>query len=242
MNIEHKKTTLDDDSAFYNKGKDTVTKEELKNLSSKQKFQYFLDYHLKKVIVIGAVVIFAAVLLNTMIFNRTENAMTVAYINDCNITDTETLETDMRDFLDIPDKHDTVGSSYYYTEDYQMNMAFYTHVAAGGVDLIVCDEESFKDIAEGGMLADLSTYLSEDIYEKLSDHIIMAQMADETDTEGNVYSYYPEQAFGIDITGNTYYESLGGTPTDPLILCVAAGSENQENALKLLLALCETIA
>lgn len=234
MNIEHKKTTLDDNSAFYEKNKDVVTKEDIKNLTPKQKLQYFIDYHLKKVIVIGAVAVYVFILLNSMFFNRKEILMTVAFLNECSITETEKLEEDLRAYLEIEDKNDSVGSSYYNTEDYQMNMAFYTHVAGSGIDLIVCTRSTFEENAKHGMLYDLSTYLPEDLFNNLSDQILTAQVADESDDEGNVLSYFDPQPFGIDISNNEYYKELGGTNPEDLVLCIAAGSKNTDNTIKLL--------
>ena len=239
MNIEHKKTALSDDSDFYNKDKDTVKKEDLKNLSFKQKIQYFMDYHFKTVLAAGGILIFVIILLNTTIFNRKETVMTVAYLNDRGINNTEKLEEDLRAYLEIERKNDLVGSSYYNTDEYSMNMAFYTHTAAGGVDLIICSKYYFLKNAENGMLYDLSEYLPDDLYKKMEKSMLTAQKVDETDENGNAISYYEEKPYGIDISNNSYYEELGGNDSDNLILCIAAGSVNKDNTIKLISALAQ---
>ena len=81
MDIKFKKTTLDDDALMYNKSKDTITKEELKNLPFKQKLIYFKDYYAKRTIVVIIIIAVLISILNTTVFNRATCQLSLILIN-----------------------------------------------------------------------------------------------------------------------------------------------------------------
>ena len=81
MDINHRKTVLDDDATLYNRKHDTVTKEDLKNLPFKQKLHYFKDYYAKIVIATVVVLIGVIMILNETIFNRHTCVMAVATLS-----------------------------------------------------------------------------------------------------------------------------------------------------------------
>ena len=47
MDINQKKTALDDDSILYQKRDDSIGKKDISGLSGRQRLQYFRDYYLK---------------------------------------------------------------------------------------------------------------------------------------------------------------------------------------------------
>lgn len=231
MNIEHKKTVLEDDAKMYRKDKDKITKEELKNLPPKQKWQYFRDYYLKFVIVIIIALIAVGTIINTTILNPQTTVMSLATINECQIYETEEPIQKLTEYLEVTDKNSNVNIGYYNLDDYQMNMAYVTHAATGGIDLVICPKDYFTQGSRQGMFLDLSEFLPAEMYEALSDRILMEQEAEEVDEEGNPISLLEAKPYGIDLSGSIAYQDFGGLEPEP-VLCVMASVVNTDNAIK----------
>lgn len=229
MDINHRKTVLDDDATLYNRKHDTVTKEDLKNLPFKQKLHYFKDYYAKIVIATVVVLIGVIMILNETIFNRQTCVMAVATLNDCQIVRSEELTEVLNEHF-AAEKNDYSNISYYDLSQYNMNMAYVTHTATGGLDIQICSKEEFESSAGRGLLMDLSEFLPENMYEQLSDRILEGRYVEEDYNTGEV-TYGDYQPLGIDITDSKLLQEYGAIGEE-LILCVIVTSPNQENALK----------
>lgn len=232
MNTDHKKSVLEDDAFLYKRSHDTVTKEDLKNLTWKQKMQYFRDYYMKKVIIALIVVIAAASILNETIINRSDCVLYIACIDDCQILQSEELTQTLEDYIQIEDKNDYANISYYNLEDYNTNMAFLTHSTTGTIDLFISSSEFFEEKSALGLFADLSEVLPSELYEQLSDRLIESRTS-ETDIDGNVLSYGEYKPYGIDMSDSELFSEYDGIGNDPII-CISVNTENTENAIKTL--------
>ena len=230
MDIRYKKTKLDDDSVMYDKSKDTVTREELKELPLKKKIQYFMDYYAKIVVVAILAVIAVFSLLNTTVFNRSTSRLAILFLNSCQIEDTESLPAELEEYLALENKNDYVSVENFNTDDYQMNMAYVTRIGAGSADLLICSRDDFTEQAEKGYLADLSEVLPQDLYDSLSDRILEGKTA-EMDYEGNVTSYSEPMPMGIDVSGSSIVEEWNLYCDDP-VLCVIGNAPNMDNVIK----------
>ncbi|XCP84768.1 hypothetical protein ABXS75_17235 [Roseburia hominis] len=231
MNVDHKKTAVDDDSILYQKRDDSFKKEDFSNLSPKQKFVYFKDYYLKWIIigVIVLAVIFS--LLNTMVFNRSNYVVSLTFLNECELEKTEELSADVKDYLKATGKNDTVTISSFNLNQHQMEMAYFAQASAGTIDLIVCSRDYFEEGAAQGSFADLSELLPEQMYESLASSILSASEA-EFDDDGNPISYQDPAPYGIDISSSSQLEKYGIGGTD-VVLCIARNADHQDTAIKM---------
>ena len=230
MDINHRKTVLDDDASLYNKKHDVVTKEDLKNLSFKDKLRYFKDYYLKIVVIAVIILIGVCMILNETVFNRKTCVLSIACVNEYQIERSTELNTALEEIITIENKNDYANVAYYDLDQYNMNMAFITHTTTGGVDLMICSADQFESSANRGMLMDLSELLPSETYEKLSGSILESRTSDEDYDTGEI-TYGEMQPFGIDISGSEIYKEYGGYGDSP-ILCVMANTPNTENVLK----------
>ncbi len=235
MDIEHKKTALDDDAYLYHKT-DTISKEDLKKLSRKQKFQYFKDYYLKKLILILLIVIVAVYVLYTTVFRRSDCVLSISVLNSAQLENSEELAVDLRDYLAIENKNDYISTEHFDLDDYQMNMVFVARVAAGACDMIICTYGEFEDLASRGMFAELSDQLPEELMTALSGQILEASVV-ETDAEGTVLSTEPEAPYGIDLSGSSVFAEYSSDPHP--VLCIVENANNPENLLKAIYFLTE---
>lgn len=232
MNIEHKKTTLGDDSLLYQKRDNSLGKKDISNLSKVEKLGYFKDYYLKFVIVILIAVIAIGHLIYSTTLGRSVTLASVVCIDDAYMAESDTLSGILKEYLGSTRKQDFVSVSNYSVDDYQQNMAYVTQLTTGSIDLIICSEEYFEQGCNRGYFADLSEYLPEEMYTELKDQILEGSFA-VTDDEGEVLSYEDPLPHGISLKGTSRYTEFGGM-LDDAILCVTATSSNPENTLKVL--------
>lgn len=229
MDTKFKKTALDDDAYLYQKTSDTISREDLKKLSKKQKLQYFKDYYLKKVI-LGLLIAAAAInVIYTTVFKRSTCVLSISVLNSIQIEKSEDITEDLRDYLEVENKNDYIDVAQYNLENYQMNMAFATKMAAGTGDIIICSYEDFQDQASKGMFADLREFLPAETFSAFSGQLMEASLT-EVDTEGNILSTEPEQPFGIDISDSAVFKKYSSS--EQSVLCVVANTENPENVMK----------
>lgn len=232
MNIEHKKTTLGDDSLLYQKRDNSLGKKDISNLSKAEKLGYFKDYYLKFVIVILIAVIAIGHLIYSTTLGRSVTLASVVCIDDAYMAESDTLSDILKEDLGSERKKDFVSVSNYSIDDYQQNMAYVTQLTAGTIDLIICSEEYFKQGCNRGYFADLSEVLPEEMYTALENQILYGSLAI-TNDDGEVTSYEDPLPHGISLKGTSKYAEYGGM-LDNAILCVTATSSNPENTLKVL--------
>lgn len=231
MNIEHKKTTLNDDSVIYQKRDDSLGKKDTSNLTFLGKLGYFKDYYLKALLVIAALLAAAGYLIYSTTIGRTRSVFSMVFLNSSYIYDLEGIDQAITDTLSIEDKRDYAAVSNYDLEQYQENIAYMTQMSAGTIDLVVCPEDYFQTGCGNRTFADLGTFLPEEMYEALKDRIIEGSAA-VTNDQGEVLSYEDPCPYGIDISGSARYKEFGGKEAKP-ILCVLANCSNTENTLKI---------
>lgn len=232
MNIEHKKTTLGDDSILYQKRDDSLGKKDISNLSRAEKMIYFKDYYLKIVIVAAIIIIGIGHLVYTTTIGRSISLASLVFIDESYLYDTGALCDTLKEYLGSERKQDYVSASNFNLENYQENMAFVTQLTTGTIDLIICPEEYFEQGCKIGYFMDLSQYLPEEMFSALEDRILEGSYAVK-DEEGEVISYEDPLPHGISLKDTARYIEFGGMLEDS-VLCVSGNSENPVNTLKVL--------
>ncbi|MDO4633270.1 MAG: hypothetical protein Q4B01_05370 [Eubacteriales bacterium] len=230
MNIENKKTTLEDDSILYQKHDRKVSREELASLPLSQKLDYFKDYYLKFVLV-GAAILLIAVHLIYQVTHPSVAVLSAAFVNDAVLTDTEGMEAELRSLYDLKSSKETVSLTNYSLEEYQQQIAFTTVTTVGNLDVVICDRDYFDKISENGLPADLSTVLPEDLYSSLvSQDRILSSSQIEYDIEGSIAKEYESLPRGIVLNSDSPYFTYQGSAKQP-VLCIMATSKRLDAAL-----------
>ena len=231
MDVEHRKTTLGDDASIYSRTKDTVTKEELKNLPFRQKIDYFKDYYMVGLGCLIAAVIFIGYMLYTSVINPSKEVLMVSFLDDVFVSETEEMGASLEDYIGMERKRDYVSVGYYDTDDYQTNMAYMTIAGARQLDLIICSYEDFQHQANLGILADMKEFLPAEMYDSLKDRMVTGHVVDQ-DVTGTITTIGDELEYGIDITDSAMVSRFATTKADRIILCVFAAPPHEENVLK----------
>lgn len=232
MNIENKKTALEDDSILYQKRDDSLGKKDTSNLNRSQKVGYFKDYYLKAVIVAIVVLIAVGSLVYTMLFRHQTTILSVAFINEAWMANTDLLDENLRDYYELTSQDELLDCSNYSLDQYGDQMKLTTLMAAQTIDILVCPEEQFIQYSELGYLADLSELLPADLYAQFEDRILESSEV-ETDNDGAIINTYPAAPHGIDIADNAVYQAYGGIG-EKAILCVLSNTQRADNVIRFL--------
>lgn len=233
MNIEHKKTALDDDSILYQKRDDSLGKKDTSNLNGKQKIGYFKDYYLRAVLVGIVVVVIAGSLIYNMFFRHENTVLSVAVVGDVWISDMEALTQELRGYYGLTKESDYVSLEHYDPEEYTSQIKLTTYIAAKEIDVFICSEDIFKQYAEMGFLYDLSKELPGDLYRKFASKAVKASQV-ETDESGNVEQTSPPAPYGIDITETSFYQKNGATDEKAILGIIGNTADNMDNIVKFL--------
>lgn len=170
------KTTLEDNAAIYAKRDERPAKERFKDLKGQEKWQFFKDYILIKVIVGIIIIALAASLLYSMFKPKPETLMYVAIIN--NPFDKDNIETMTDDLTaeivsDREKEEIRLDSDFYFAgNEYNARMKFMTLIAAGEIDSMIFPSVEFGTYIESETYSELGTVLSEETLKKLEGYIV----------------------------------------------------------------------
>lgn len=226
MNIENKKTALKDDAALYQKRGEAISQKDLKNLSSKQKFEYFKDYYLLKIVIAVAVIAVVAHMIYTMLFNKTETVLSIGVLGSAYITETVAMEDSIREALQIESEDQLVNVGNYDLEQSAQNMAYVARLSAHDLDIILCDQEYFDAQCQFEHFLPLEEFLTPELMEKYQDRFVTGKTAI-LDENGEIISYGEEKPYGILVSDSPFYKEFGEY-SDAAIIAFPVSTEHFE--------------
>ena len=213
----NKKTILDDNASIYKKHSDRPKKESLKKMSKEEKWQYFKDYYLKKVIVSIVIIIGIGYFLNIMVFNKTTDILAIGLFGGIEINNKEEVQEELS--LQENDRR------------------LFDLMGADAIQLLIMNEDDFKSLSEKGALTDFSTILNEEEYNSLNNKFVMAKVT-ELDDKGNIASISDEAPYGIKIDDKVLLNGEIYSDED-IYIGILIDSKNTENAKQALLYMIE---
>lgn len=166
-------TVLDGDAAIYSRREKKTEKEKLKDMNSKDKWQYFKDYYLKICIGIAAILALAVFLVYDVWKNAQISTTThIAVINygfDSSVSDR--IEEEFGSYLELSENEQVIfDTTYTFTDyDYSSEERFNLYIASGDIHLVIAPYDIFKKYATRGFLMSL-TDLPTELYSSLSDN------------------------------------------------------------------------
>jgi len=82
MNIKNKKTALSDDAALYSHKEDVSEQEKWASMTGKERWRYFADYYLGKIVVTVIILAVVGSILYTILTPKPEVVLSVAVVED----------------------------------------------------------------------------------------------------------------------------------------------------------------
>lgn len=232
MNIENKKTVLNDEASIYSHNDDLSEKEKWKTMNGKQKWEYIKNYYLMKTIVVLFVVAFIGSILYTVLSPKPDLVFSLAVVDAAMTPDQmHQIQTEFEERIALDEKTQETcfDSGYYFREgEYESMQRFATYNAVGQLDVTVMPESIFERFAAAGHFASLAEKLPTDLYLELSPYLVECQMFDDDGTPIE----NSETMLGIRIDGTWLYE--GAQVAEPIILAINLSSPNAENVMEFL--------
>ncbi|MDD3338388.1 MAG: hypothetical protein PHS82_05970 [Lachnospiraceae bacterium] len=203
----------------------------------KAKIRQFLDYYVVYVIVAVVVLGFVGYFVKTVVFDRKDVVLSVMILNDDTTLDTDQMEADLREKLNITDDKQDITLSVMDSTAMGNNAVILTRLRAQSVDLLITDQKAFDVYTEGAAYANLNETLSDALREQLQDGFVDGRAAI-YDNEGNVTEYEDALLYGVDISDSERYQSYGSALTH-VIAGIAVNAEHKEMAAEAMVYLYE---
>ena len=237
MDLTNKKTALDDSADIYQEREEKTQRERWKEMKTfRQKWDYFKEYYLVKMIAIVVGLALLVYLAYSIVSPKPEQMFNAAII-DYVVPETSrlTMEEEFFAYLEGTEQQFVEfddSFAFYKDYNYAIRRSFMTYVIAGDVDVIIMPESLFQ--AYVAYYTPLVDVLPSDLYEQLSECFVKAS---KQDAQGNILEG-TEQFFGIDITNIPLMQDT--TCEERVILTVVGTSSKTENTVKFIQYLFQT--
>lgn len=232
MNLKNKKTVLSDDAALYSHKEDVTEKEKWAAMSKKERWQYFVDYYLGKIVVFVIALAVVGSILYTMLTPKPEVVLSVAVVEDAaNQLLYEELQAEFNKViaLDEETQQTVFDTAYNFSNgDYQSWQKFSMYNMVGDLDVTFMPKSLFEQYAPGDYFSPVALHLSSSLYASLSDYLLETMREDEN---GDLIPG-SETVYGIELSSSWLYK--GVSMEEPMVLVINAAPENVENIEKFL--------
>lgn len=215
-------------------------KQKWKELDGKQKWQYFKDYYLIATCVIVAILIFAGNLIWTCFLKPEENTILYTAVIDDSLDEekAEQVTCEVETLLGADGKSEQVFfDDGLYLDDSNSLMKLQVYISCGQIDVMIMDEDDFKEYAGNGTFISLDEVTEEDLQTKYGQEYVETAGYLETEDvsyEDNESGQGEVKPYGISLAGNNKYTDMASGYIENPVFAIVASSENTENALKLL--------
>lgn len=225
MDLNGKKTVLNDESTIYKQKEELSEKEKLKRMTWLGRLDYFRTYYLVKVIVVLIVVGVLGSIIYTALSPKPDRILSVAIIDDTiSIEKTYEVQEKFETFIELDkETQETLFEDYDF--EYEKNKAlqkFVLYNASGDLDVTIMPLYAFQMLAPSGHFAEIADSLPTDLYMELSDYLIECQ---QKDNDGN-FIEDSETVYGICLNSSWVFE--GQELEEPIILGIGVSTLNEE--------------
>lgn len=224
-----KETRLSDSADIYQPRDNRSDKQKLKDMTFNEKLGYINDYYKYKIITVIVAVILVSSLAYTILTPKPEAVFSAAIINDyLDKQPKNNLTTDFGKYLGISEKQKVLFDDSYLISEANsvINAASATtqklasYVQAAQIDVIIADEDDFKQLANLGYFLNIEDILPADLKSTFKDKLYFATTEDDR----------TEKAYGIKITDSKKYQALGSVIKNPVV-GVVANTKYKDNTI-----------
>ena len=226
MNVEHKKTVLNDEAALYHHSEQVSEKEKWQHMTPAKRWDYFKSYYLWKVVGVAAAVLVVGSILYSMFSPKKEVVLSVAIIDQAlRIDQYMKVQEEIDTLLGLdPETQETVFDGGY---DFKFNgmdavQKFAIYNMTGELDITILPLSVFERYAPNGTYSPVAGHLKPGLYSELSDYLVESKQADE---DGNLIEG-SETVYGIRIDSTHVFEEY--SPEEPIILVINLSTSKEE--------------
>jgi len=177
-----RKSVLGDDASLYQEEEHKNEKQKWSEMGWKQRFRYFADYYLLKT----AILVFVAGISIALIWNffrpQKETVLSVAVVDNFLVPEElERMQEEMASRYVTDEDSQQVRLDDSYGSGYEAETKLQAYITTGGIDLIITNEDHFREMAELGMFVDLNESMPE-LTEDFPDSVCRAVLREDDDT------------------------------------------------------------
>lgn len=234
--VDNLKTTLDDDASLYKGADKRSQKEKWKDLTGPEKWQYFKDYLLSKVLGGLAGVGLLIWFIVSVFGPKKEEILNVAVVSNPLTPEVlESITTGLSDLIVAdPDKETVLFDTGYVlsSDEYATRMKIMTLIAANQMDCMIIPKSELQNHVDGNVVLDLfMSDIPKSTLAELEPYLVYVT-PEEKDIDGSHLSYGVESAYAFDIT--SCFEELSGFQfRTPYYLVVIANAPHPDNVTAL---------
>ncbi len=232
MDVEHKKTVLDDGAALYHHDENVSEKEKWSRMSGKKRWEYFKSYYLMKCIAILASAAVVVSIFYAMFSPKPETVLNVAIVNQALVQPQYLkLQEAFETWIELdPEIQETVfdGGYDFELDQYNAMQKFAIYNAAGELDVTILPLSEFEKYAPVGYFSQVSNHISTGLYLKLSDYFVESSRQNEN---GEIEED-SKAVYGIRIDSTRIFD--GYEADGPIVLAINHSTGNEEMIEKFL--------
>ncbi len=232
-----KKTALDDDASIYQKRVEETEKEKWSKMNGGQRWQYFKDYYLLKVIVGSIAVVFVGFVVWSVLKPKDEIVLYVAVVDEqFDDEKEEALTQELNELFGVDGKRYKVFiDDLIYLDNGGMEK-LQTLTYTDRLDVIIADKENYQRLAGMGFFQAADQYLGEEKTAEYEEFFVEAAGYEENkelsfeNVETGTGEVLP---YGIDISGSERFSQVKNYLESP-VLSFVVDNQNSEHAVEFL--------
>ena len=241
--MDLKKAKLDDDSFIYAKREEKSTKEKWQEMTGKEKWRFFRDYYLLKVI-LGIILTALIVKFGWDTFGPKPTEILNVGIDSYSylLSEFEDMQDELIEHmkLDTEEYSLRLDCNYDLATDQNSVQRISLYLMTGELDAFITTEEQFTGYVEKDAIAPLKDVLPADLYESLSDKYVIGHVID-SELDGTINSVGEDMAYGIYLDNIPLFSKYVERDDKPVFSIPLSGVD-KENAITFLRFLLENYA
>ncbi len=231
MDVKNKKTALGDDAEIYTYNENMSTRDKLKGKSIKEKWEFFKQYYLLKVLGITIAAVFVLSLILTVVRPR-KQCMIYVVSSDNAVTEEEkaAIKAAMTErLITNPKKQEIIfdDNFYFLTDEYRAYQRYMVYNTVGQITVSILPEEVFRDMVVNNQFKPISDVIPSDLFSKLADKMAISATKDE---DGNMIEN-SEKAYGLILNDCPLFKDVDYSENVVLAVNSTGGSDGAAKTL-----------
>ncbi len=227
-NILDEEGKLDEDAGLYDADdKKIPLKQKFKNMTFKQKVQFYKDYYLKTTIIILIVIVMIIVSIKDYL--RKDDVVLNIAVEDNAYSDADVtkMEEKLEKALGLAENQKVSINTDYNSTSYNSQQKLQTYLYSGTVDIVISSEKGYTNWSKSGYFMFPDKYDEVSFYKNLdSDYRFYSIYVSGANIRGDEKQDNKKYNYGLYIQDSKNYKKMGGVSTSKQVAGININSEN----------------
>ncbi len=236
----NRQSVLEEDAAIYQAEEKKSEKKKWSEMDNRQRLAYFADYYLLKCVVVALACVAVVYMAWTVLKPKKEQIVSMAVVRHTLVPEEkDRWEQQLAELLQIDPGKEEIHIDDSFSDSYESEMKLQAYVMSQEMDLLITDEEQFKQYAQNGFFVDLSEFVP-DFCAQNEESLFWTdgyvEDGSDTKSDGSEANHADSKPYGIRVTDCKDFKNAWQEDTEA-VLGVIQNSNRQENAKTVLLHL-----